>query len=407
MSSITRRRFIRNSAGAAVATGALGMPSIVRAADQATILGLFDLTGAYADVGPLMEKGAKLALEEVNYQVGPHKLRYVVRDAETKAGSATRRVEEAIASEGARFIVGPWSSGVALAVSEIAKNKKAMYWFSGGTEDISGKRCNRYAFQWAASPWTAMDAVLAGFKRENPNAKTLYLFVVDYAFGWSLQKYVEELAPKYGLKVIGADRQPLGQREFSSYITKAQATNPDAIFMINFGLDAISAARQLFSFGMIPKIPVILSWSSGVEEMIQLSPEIRSNMIVGTNFYYTADTPVAKSFVARYQKQEGNPPGYAPSAAYSLMRATIEGIRRANSTNPQDCIKALEGAEIDDITGKMKIQANNHQCIRPYYVLKAKKAAEMKDPYDFGTLIFQSDTPQPAEMNECKAIGEL
>ena len=40
-----------------------------------------------------------------------------------------------------------------------------------------------------------------------------------------------------------------------------------------------------------------MSWSSGVEELIQLAPEIRENLWVGTNFYYTADTPVAKEFV--------------------------------------------------------------------------------------------------------------
>jgi branched-chain amino acid transport system substrate-binding protein len=404
--SMSRRRFIRDASGAAAV---LGMPAIARAAEEATILGLFDYTGAYAEVGPLMERGAKLALEEAGYRAGDVKLRLVTRDAETKASSATRRSEEAIDSDGARFIVGPWSSGVALAVVEVAKNKKVMHWFSGGTEDISGKRCNRYAFQWAASPWTAMDAVLGGLKKENPSVKNLYLFVTDYAFGWSLQKYVTELAPKHGMQVAGADRQPLGQREYSSYITKAAAANPDAILMINFGLDTISAARQLQSFGLTPKIPLVMAWSSGVEELIQMSPEVRENVIFGSNFYYAVDTPLAHGFVANYKKvdPQGNPPGYAPSAGYALMRATIEGIRRANSAEVPKVIKALEGAEIDDITGKMKIQASNHQCIRPFFVCKTKPVKEMKDPYDFGALIAESSTPQPAELNECKDIGDL
>jgi len=407
--AISRRRFIRNASAAAAATTTLGMPAIVRAAEEATILGLFDYTGAYAEVGPLMERGAKLALEEAGYQAGTVKLRMVTRDAETKASSATRRSEEAIDSDGARFIVGPWSSGVALAVVEVAKNKKVMHWFSGGTEDVSGKRCNRYSFQWAASPWTAMDAVLGGLKKENPSVKNLYLFITDYAFGWFLQKYVTELAPKHGMQVVGADRQPLGQREYSSYVTKAAAANPDAIFMANFGLDAISAARQLQSFGLTPKIPLVMSWSSGVEELIQMSPELRENVIFGSNFYYTVDTPLAERFVASYKKvdPQGNPPGYAPAAGYALMRTTIEGIRRANSAEVPKVIKALEGATIDDITGKLTIQANNHQSIRPFFVCKTKSAIDMKDPFDFGTVIAQSATPQPAELNECKDIGEL
>jgi branched-chain amino acid transport system substrate-binding protein len=413
MTSITRRSLIRAStaaaATAAVGAGALGFPYVVRAAEEATILGLFPTTGPYADSGPLMDKGARIALEQVDYKAGNHKLRYITRDSETKAGAATRRAEEAIASENVKFIVGPWSSGVALAVSEVAKNNKVMHWFSGGTEDISGKRCHRYSFMWAANPWTAMDTVLDAFKRQYPDAKRLYLFVVDYAFGWSLQKYVENLTPKYGLEVIGVDRHPLGQREFSSYITKAAAASPDAVYMINFGLDAISAARQLYSFGLVPNIPVILSWSAGVEELVQLSPEIRSNMLVGTNYYYTLDTPASKAFVEAYKRQDPQhlPPGYAPGAAYALTRMTIEGIRRADSTNVQEAVKALEGAKVDGLVGPTKIEARNHQCIRPYFVLKTKRPDEMQNPYDFGTIIHQNSAPQPRELNECQDIGEL
>ena len=147
-----------------------------------------------------------------------------------------------------------------------------------------------------------MDANLKIFKQANPDAKKIYLFVVDYAFGWTLQKYVEQLAPNYGLEVVGADRHPLGHREYSSFITKAMSTNPDAIYMINFGLDAISAVRQLHNFGFTPKKPVVLSWSSGVEELIQMEPEMRSNLIVGTNYYYTVDTPENKSFADLFQR---------------------------------------------------------------------------------------------------------
>ncbi len=405
MPRISRRDFVATTAAAAVT----GFPYVARAAEEATVLGLFPFTGPYAEVGPGMDLGARLAFEQVDYRVGNVKLRYVTRDSETKADAAIRRAEEAIATENARFIIGPWSSGVALAVSEVAKNKKVMHWFSGGTEDLSGKRCHRYAFQWAASAWTAMDAVLRSLKKEHPKTERLYLFVVDYAFGWSLQKYVGNLAPKYGMKVVGADRHPLGQREFSSYIIKAAAAKPDAVYMINFGLDAISAARQLYNFGLVPKIPLVLSWSAGVEELIQMSPEIRSNMLVGTNYYYTVDTPVSKALGAAYRKKDphGNPPGYAPGASFALAHMTIEGIRRAKSGDVKKVIAALEGATVNGLVGREKVEAWNRQTIRPYFVLRTKKPGEMGNPYDFGTIIFSSAKPQPKELNECKNIGAL
>jgi branched-chain amino acid transport system substrate-binding protein len=259
---------------------------------------------------------------------------------------------------------------------------------------------------WAANAWTAMDANLKIFKKFNPNAKSIYLFVVDYAFGWTLQKYVEKLAPKYGLKVAGVDRHPLGHREYSSFITKAMATNPDAVYMINFGLDAISAVRQLHNFGFTPKKPVILSWSAGVEELVQMDPAMRANLQFGTNYYYTVDTPGNKSFVDAYKKKSGGiPPGYAPGAGYGLMKMTLLGMQKANSTDPKKVIQALEGLKGKNFVGDFAINGRNHQTVRPYFVARTKPVDKMANKYDFATIQDISSTEQPPDLNQCQDIG--
>src|SRR3954470_8527547 len=311
---------------AATAAAGLSFPAIVRAqSKEIVILGLWDQTGAFADVGPLNDRGMQMALAERNMQVLGRPIRYITRDGATQAGTSTRRAEEAVDGDGARFIIGPWSSGVGLAVSEVAKRKKVVHLFSGGTEDISGARCHRYSFQWAASPYTAAKTVVDAFMKANPKAKRWHLLVADYAFGWSVQKYVQEIGKTHGIEFVGADRHPLGEREFSNYVQKAAANRPDAVAMVNFGADAVGAAREMFNFGLTPKVPLIMSWSSGVEELIQLSPEIRENLWVGTNFYYTADTPVARTFAKSYQAKYKTPPGYAPSSAYSMTRLMLAG----------------------------------------------------------------------------------
>jgi len=378
------------------------------AKDTVNILGIYPFSGPYADSGELQAKGALVALEEVGYKINGKKIKYITRDSETKASVAARRVQEAIDSEKIDFVVGPWSSGVALAITEVAKKNKVMYYFSGGTEDISGKKCHKYAFMWAANAWTAMDANLKIFKKAHPNAKKIYLFVVDYAFGWTLQKYVENLAGKYGLEVVGVDRHPLGHREYSTFITKAMSKKPDAIYMINFGLDAISAVRQMHNFGFTPKKPVVMSWSSGMEELIQLDPAMRSNLIVGTNYYSSIDTPENKAFVKAYKKKtNGIPPGYAPGAGYGLMKMVLLGMKKSGSTDPKEVIKTLEGMKGKAFFGDFEINPNNHQTIRPFFVLKTKPESEMKNKYDFADIVAVSSTEQPKNMNMCKNIGNF
>lgn len=407
MTQFKRRDILKAGAIGAAAAG-LGFPSIIRAQPkEIVILGLWDQTGAFADVGPLNDRGMRMALEERGMKILGRPIKYVTRDGGTQAGTSTRRAEEAIDGEGARFMIGPWSSGVALAVSEVAKRKKVVHLFSGGTEDISGSRCHRYSFQWAASPYTAAKTVVDNFMKANPKAKRWHLLVADYAFGWSLEKYIKEVGKAHGLEFVGADRHPLGEREFSNYVQKAAANRPDAVAMINFGGDAVGGAREMFNFGLTPKVPLIMSWSSGVEELVQLSPEIRENLWVGSNFYYTADTPVAKAFVKTYTQKWGSPPGYAPSAAYSMTRMLLAGFDKAKSAKEQDVIQALEGLEINDLLGKMRIDAATHQTIRPYFFLRCKPKSAMKHPTDFADIIATGDAPLPKEYASCKDIGQF
>src|SRR5262245_20224265 len=118
------RRDILKLAGAGAVAG-LGFPAVLRAqAREIPMLGLWSFTGAFSDVGPVLDRGMKLALDERGMKIQGKAIKYITRDDETKAGSATRRAEEAVDSEGVKYIIGPWSSGVALAVSEVAKRKK-------------------------------------------------------------------------------------------------------------------------------------------------------------------------------------------------------------------------------------------------------------------------------------------
>src|SRR5215831_13651707 len=375
MNELSRRDVVK--LGAAAAAVGIGFPTVLRAQQKEVVmLGLWSFTGAFSDVGPVLDRGMKMALDERGMKIQGKTIKYITRDDETKAGSATRRAEEAIDADGVKYIIGPWSSGVALAVSVVAECMKKNNYFSGGTEDISGARCHRYSFQWAASPYTAAKTVVDSFMQANPKAKRWHLLVADYAFGWSVEKYVKEVGKGHGIEFVGADRHPLG-------------------------------AREIFNFGLTPKVPLILTWSSGVEELVQLNPEIRENMWVGSNFYYTADTPVAREFVKSYQAKFNGPPGYAPAAAYGMTRMMMHAMDKAKSTEVPDVIKALEGLEVDDLVGRMRVDAKTHQTLRPYFFMRCKKKDAMKNPTDFADIIATGSTPLPAEYAACKDIGAL
>lgn len=410
MTTWKRRTVVQGlTVGAAAASTTLWIPSRTRAqSEEISLLGIMPFTGPLADAGPNMDLGIQYAIEEFGGEVIGLPIKYVTRDSETKADIAARRTEEAIDTDGSQFVVGPWSSGVALAVSEVAKRRKVLHYFSGGTEEIAGGRCHRYSFQWAASPYTAMHVVMDEFLKANPEAKRWYLFVSDYSFGWSVQKYLEIAGEKQGVEFVGVDRVALGTSEWSNFITKALAAEPDAIGMLAAGNDAILAIREAYNFGLAPEVPIVTGWGLATEDFLQLDATTRENYWHGTNAYYTADTPVAKAFAEGYEEQHGVPPGYAATAAYSMTRIILRAIERADSTEVQDVVLAMEDWETEDWPGKIYIRPDTHQTVRDYFFLECKPESEMAFDTDFARVVAVSSEPQmPDEFNECEGIGEL
>jgi branched-chain amino acid transport system substrate-binding protein len=409
MKTVSRRRFLTTSSATLSATSLLGLPGRGTAqGKELVMLGIWPFTGPFADVGPLLDRGMRLAIEESGNKILGRPIKYITRDSETKASAATRRMEEAIDSEDVKVVIGPWSSGVALACTEVAKRRKVFYYFSGGTEDIAGKRCHRYAFNWAASPYTAMHVVVDNYMKLNPGHKKWYLFVNDYAFGWSVEKYTREAGQRHGLEFVGADRMPLGTREYSGFVSKAAAARPDVLCLLNAGQDVIVSIREAHNFGLAPKVAIVNSWGVGTEDFLQLDPKTRENMWVGTNAYYAAGTPVARKMAELYQAKHNAPPGYAPCAAYGMTRLTLRAIEKAGSAEPGDIVRALEGWETQDWPGRVWVNPKTHQTVRDYFLLRCKKPDQMKHQFDYADIVAVSSQPvMPDSLNECKDIGQL
>ncbi len=350
--------------------------------------------GALGKAGNLMMRGAKLAVEHNEGEVLGRPIELIGRDTETKAGVAMRRVENALERERGKIsaIIGPWSSGVALAISQVARRRKVLHFFSGGTEDIAGKKCHRYSFMWGAHAYTAADTVMRGVMTLHPNAKRWYTVTVNYAFGWSVRDNLHRVGEELGVEFVGDQSQPLEEREFSTYMTAIKAADPDVIVLINFGLANIQSMRSIYNFGLKKSAIVVTPWIAGFNEMEELTPEIREGNYLGGNYHHTVGSAVQERFVADYRRKYDEYPGYASGAAYAMTRLVLIAMEEAGSSDPERVIDVLEGDfEYDGLFGKTRILPENHQVVRPYFFMRVKTEDEMKHPTDFAQVVSQGN----------------
>src|SRR5919107_1143755 len=109
-SNLTRRRVLQG-AGALAGLGSIPMvgQSAFAAEGKASVLGIVPLTGPYAADGERIQRGQQMAVADFKASPKGLDINYISRDSAGDAGTATRRVSEAVERENVVAIAGPWA----------------------------------------------------------------------------------------------------------------------------------------------------------------------------------------------------------------------------------------------------------------------------------------------------------
>ena len=114
-------------------------------------------------------------------------IKYGIADSETKPNVAVQAQTQFIQRNKAIMITGSVSSATAIALEELAQREKVLNMVGlSGSNDTTGKNCQRYGFRSQPSAYMACKAlgpVVA--KGLGQNKKAAYL-VPDYSYGHSV-----------------------------------------------------------------------------------------------------------------------------------------------------------------------------------------------------------------------------
>lgn len=406
---MNRRTFVKTGVAAGFSTAVIGLSRKSGSAQSGSLplVGVYPLSGTYAEVGRDQERGSRLALEELGGKVRGQEIEFISVDDENNPGTAARRVQSLIETKGVRYIQGAASSSIGLAVSQVAGQRKSMYWTSVGADDITGAKCNKYTFRWSLPTYGAVRGSVPGVAQRNPAAKRWYTLTPAYVFGDSLLKNEVEIFKQLGLDHVGNTSHPLGEREFSGHITKILAAKPDVVVANNFANDTVQFLKQAREFGLTKAAKVLVVWGGGLSEFRSIGPDTLDGVYLGTQFWHDVKVPLVKDLTERYRKKYGENISYVPVSNYIMMKLILEAIERAKSDDLNATIPALEGYEYSGPTGKEVVRALDHQVVKAYYLLRGKKKADMKNEDDFfETVSVSSGSVPPPNESECK-LGSL
>ena len=314
-------------------------------------------------------------------------LHYKVIDTEGNAGKAVRRVQEAIAQDGARFFQGCTLSSSALAVAKEVGKVGGVFMTPVGADEVTGKDCNASTFRWSVPTYGAIRETMVPLIKLLPEAKRWYTITPQYVFGEALLEGAKQVCAEHGIEHIGNSYHSLQEQEFSGYLTNAIAARPDVLVLLNFGSQSSNALRQAVNFGIKERMKVLLVWSAGLDQFQELGSDVLEGVYLGAQYWHQVDTPLNRELVKLTQAKYGINPTYPLAADYIGSKIILDTIAATGSFDGATVAKAMQGLTYQGPTGEESIRAGDHQVIKDYYLLVGKAAATMRDKDDLAEVL--------------------
>jgi branched-chain amino acid transport system substrate-binding protein len=325
---------------------------------------LYSLSGMAAVVTQGTVIGHEIAAEEINAKGGVlgRQIDYVVRDDKLKPGEAVKEFRRMVTRDKVDFVMGVISSGVALAVSEVAREMKVLFVDSiAQTSALTEEQGHPYVVRTTTnSTIIGRTAALAAAKGP---WKTYYFIGPDYEWGHVVNADFWEFlqSKKDGVQKVGELWPKLGERDFSSHITTILNAKPDAIFSSLWGGDLIAFIKQANAYGFFDKVQFVSTGSGDLDILKPLGTEMPDGILA--TFLYAFDLPVQgkekenQEFVTKFKERAGYEPKTGDVLGYVATYMVAEAIARAGgSTDTEALVQALRGGKFNTLLGDVTIR---------------------------------------------------
>ncbi|PLY00719.1 MAG: ABC transporter substrate-binding protein [Desulfuromonas sp.] len=208
------------------------------AADTIKLGAFFDLSGHASFIGTPTKLVAEIVVDKINAEGGidGKMLELEIADTEGDPAKAASIAKKFIYKDEVVAIIGPTLTGTGMNVKAIVdKGTTPTFMTVGGDPVIMGGKFGPY--QWVfKSPQRSSIAVerLFIYLKEKRLTKVA-LLSADDSFGKDGARWMDQLAPKYGIEIVAKESFGTRDTDMTAQLTNAKNANPQAILVWTIG----------------------------------------------------------------------------------------------------------------------------------------------------------------------------
>jgi len=362
------------AAVSAIALGAMSLPAYA----DVTIGYLAQLTGGSADLsGESALHAVRMAIDEFGGKVNGEPINVLSADHMGKADVGMSIAREWIDQKGVNLLLNVDNSAVALAVSDLIRDKNVSMMMAAASTKLINEKCGPHQVMTVLDTASVARAVV--LPQLKAGGKKWFFITVDYALGHELQARATEAITAAGGEVVGGVAHTPTTTDFSAYLLQAQALGATNIALATFGSWQNTIAKQAQEFGVKATLaPFYLSDTDFKAVGLDVFQGVS-----GTILFYWDQNDATRAFAKLYRESYGRPPTWAAARLYAHTRHYLRAIDAVDGTDADKIHAWMREHPMELINGSTATIRKDGVTVRDVFSYRTKTPAESKGDWDY------------------------
>jgi branched-chain amino acid transport system substrate-binding protein len=348
---------------------------------------LNDRSGVYADLsGEGSVIAARMAIEDFKAAEKGIKAEVVSADHQNKPDIGSALARQWYDQDGVDVILDVPTSSVALAVSQITREKNKVFINSGaGSTDLTGKQCSPNTIHWTYDTYALAKGTGAAMVQRG--GTTWFFITADYAFGHSLESNTAAVVKAAGGQVLGGVKTPFPASDFSSFLLQAQSSGAKVIGLANAGGDTINAIKQASEFGITQAGQSLAGLLIFLSDVHALGLQAAQGLVLTEAFYWDLNDGTREWSKRFAEKSGGKMPTMVHAGVYASVLHYLKAVEALQGKDAAQVVAKMKEMPTDDaLFGKGQVRVDG-RVTHDMYLFEVKKPDESKGPWDYYKLL--------------------
>ncbi len=336
------------------------------------------ITGPNAAFGAQIKQGVEQAVADINASGGilgkKIVLSYGDDVSDPKQGVS---VANKLSSEGVKYVVGPFNSGVTMPASEVYQENGILEITPSATNPKVTERGMWNIFRTCGRD-DQQGTVAGAYIVKNFKGKKIAIVHDKTTYGQGLADETKKAMVKGGMKEVLYEGVNIGEKDFAALVSKIKASGADLVYWGGLHTEAGLIVRQMRDQGV--KAPMMGGDGITTDEFASVG----GPGVEGTLMTYGPDArknPAAKAVVEKFRAKKFEPEAYTlySYAAVEVIKQAAEAAKTLDTKKVAAQIKS--GQKFKTVLGELSFDKKGDLTKLDYVMYVWKKGADGKITY--------------------------